>query len=69
VSFSPAGWSLLIDGTFDDLPGVHGTRTSGKLGRSVLELDTAVSTPDDVVAAIAELGSNAEWQPADQERR
>ncbi|MBC7300079.1 MULTISPECIES: heavy-metal-associated domain-containing protein [Actinomycetes] len=51
--------ALLIDDTLEDLPGVAGTQTSMKKGRSTVELDAAVTTPDDVIAAITELGYTA----------
>ncbi|TDD10161.1 copper chaperone [Saccharopolyspora terrae] len=52
--------SLLIDDVLEDLPGVHTTTTSVKAGRSVVELDLARSSTDDVIAAIAEVGYRAE---------
>jgi len=50
--------ALLIDDTLEDLPGVRGAQTSMKRGRSVVELD-ARCCPDDVVAAVEELGYHA----------
>lgn len=50
-----ASCALLIDDTLQDLPGVRGTETSVKAGRSVVELGDG-STPADVIAAINELG-------------
>jgi copper chaperone len=51
--------ALLVDDTLEDLPGVHHSRTSSKDGRSIVELDTTLSTTDAVVAAIDELGYQA----------
>jgi copper chaperone len=55
-----ASCALLIDDVLDDLPGVHDTRTSVKDGRSIVQLDTTRSTPAEVIAAIDELGYQAE---------
>ncbi len=51
--------ALLIDDTLDDLPGVHSTQTTVKQGRSTVELDPSRSSPEDVIAAIEELGYRA----------
>ncbi|MFF5035639.1 heavy-metal-associated domain-containing protein [Nocardia salmonicida] len=51
--------ALLIDDTLEDLPGVTSTQTSMKKGRSTVELDATITTPDDVIAAITELGYTA----------
>ncbi|NNH70581.1 heavy metal transporter [Nocardia uniformis] len=51
--------ALLVDDTLDDLPGVHSAQTTMKKGRSIVELDTAATTTDDVVAAIETLGYTA----------
>lgn len=51
--------ALLIDDALEDLPGVRSTQTSMKKARSTVELDTALSTADDVIAAITELGYTA----------
>ena len=51
--------ALLIDDTLEDLPGVGDTQTSMKKGLSTVELDVAVTTPEDVIAAITELGYTA----------
>ncbi|MGW5440737.1 MULTISPECIES: heavy-metal-associated domain-containing protein [Nocardia] len=51
--------ALLIDDTLEDLPGVGSTQTSMKKGRATVDLDSAVTTPDDVIAAITELGYTA----------
>ncbi|MGW5314697.1 heavy-metal-associated domain-containing protein [Nocardia thailandica] len=55
--------ALLIDDTLADLPGVHDTRTSKKSGLTTVELDPAVMAPQQVVAAIAELGYTATLTP------
>ena len=52
--------AILIDETLEDLPGVVGTRTSMRQGRSVVELDPASCGPRDVIAAIGELGYAAQ---------
>ncbi len=51
--------ALLIDDTLEDLPGVGATQTSMKKGLSTVELDVAVTTAEDVIAAITELGYTA----------
>lgn len=51
--------ALLIDDTLEDLPGVLSTQTTIKQGRSTVELDASQSSPDDVIAAIEELGYRA----------
>ncbi|GAD83368.1 heavy-metal-associated domain-containing protein [Nocardia asteroides NBRC 15531] len=51
--------ALLIDDTLEDLPGVGGAQTSMKKGLSTVELDVAVTTAEDVIAAITELGYTA----------
>ncbi|MGW5441608.1 heavy-metal-associated domain-containing protein [Nocardia asteroides] len=51
--------ALLIDDTLEDLPGVGGTQTSMKKGLSTVELDVAVTSAEDVIAAITELGYTA----------
>lgn len=54
-----ASCALLIDDALADLPGVLDSRTSRKKGSSVVELDTAACTPEDVIATIRELGYTA----------
>ena len=61
---------ILIDATQQaahlrliDLPGVRDTRTSKKSGLTTVELDPAVMAPQQVVAAIAELGYTATLTP------
>jgi copper chaperone len=51
--------ALLIDDALEDLPGVVSTQTSVKQGRSVVELEPAVCRPEEVVAAVGELGYTA----------
>jgi len=48
--------ALLIDDALEDLPGVHATRTTRKRGLSTVELDVDVTSAEDVLKAIAELG-------------
>jgi copper chaperone len=55
--------AILIDETLEDLPGVVGTRTSMRQGRSVVELNPASCEPRDIVAAIGELGYAAQHMP------
>jgi copper chaperone len=52
--------ALLIDDALEDLPGVRSTRTTVKAGRSTVELDTARSSPQEVIRAIEQLGYHAE---------
>lgn len=54
-----ASCALLIDDVLEDLPGVRSTSTSMKRARTVVEVDPASCAPDDVVAAIAEVGYQA----------
>jgi copper chaperone len=51
--------ALLIDDTLEDLPGVRSTQTTMKKGLSTVELDPSQSSPDDVIAAIEQLGYRA----------
>jgi len=51
--------ALLIDDTLEDLPGVHDTRTTVKTGRATVELDLTRSSPEDVIAAISDIGYQA----------
>ncbi|WP_336672249.1 heavy-metal-associated domain-containing protein [Tsukamurella sp. USMM236] len=48
--------ALLIDDALEDLPGVIAASTSRKQGVTVVDLDTARTTPNEVVATITELG-------------
>lgn len=54
-----ASCALLIDDALGDLPGVTASRTSAKDHRSTVDLDTELSSPDEVLAAISELGYQA----------
>jgi copper chaperone len=51
--------ALLIDDTLEDLPGVRSTQTTRKQGRSTVELDPNLTSSEDVVHAIGELGYRA----------
>jgi len=51
--------ALLIDDALEDLPGVRGTQTRIKQGRSTVELDASLSSPQDVIGVIEELGYRA----------
>lgn len=51
--------ALLIDDALEDLPGVRRTQTTMKKRRSVVDLDTTLSTPAEVVGAITDLGYTA----------
>jgi len=55
--------ALLVDDTLEDLPGVSGAQTSVKQSRSTVELDLTQCGPDEVIAAIAELGYRASPLP------
>ncbi|MGH4016120.1 MAG: heavy-metal-associated domain-containing protein [Pseudonocardiaceae bacterium] len=55
--------ALLIDDALKDLPGVHGTQTRMKQGRSTVELDPNLSRPEDVIKVIEELGYRASPLP------
>lgn len=55
--------ALLIDDALDDLPGVHHSQTTVKVGHSTVELDTSQSSPQDVISAIEELGYRASPLP------
>lgn len=52
--------ALLIDDILEDLPGVLSTSTSRKQGRTVVEVDPASCTPEQVTAAITEVGYQAQ---------
>lgn len=51
--------ALLVDDTLEDLPGVITTHTTVKAGRSKVELDTTVTTPEEVLNAVTQLGYRA----------
>lgn len=54
-----ASCALLIDDVLEDLPGVHATKTTAKPPHTTVEVDTSLTHPDEVVAAIDELGYQA----------
>jgi copper chaperone len=54
-----ASCALLVDDVLADLPGVAHVETSRRRERSIVGLDPAATTPQDVVAAIQELGYTA----------
>jgi copper chaperone len=54
--------ALLIDDSLEGLFGVHGTQTTVKSGRAILELDTQ-SSPGAVIHPIEELGYRASLLP------
>ncbi len=54
-----ASCGLLIDETLEDVPGVLRSQTSVRARRTVVEVDPAVASPQDVVAGIAEAGYRA----------
>ncbi len=55
--------ALLIDDTLENLPGVRRAETAMRKGRSVVDLDTAATSPDEVAAAITGLGYQARLLP------
>jgi copper chaperone len=55
--------ALLIDDVLEDLPGVRATHTTVKGGRATVDLDPTRSSPQDVIAAINELGYQARLEP------
>lgn len=58
-----ASCSLLIDETLEDLPGVAASSTSVRNGRTIVELDTARTNPQQVIDTITGLGYRACPQP------
>jgi copper chaperone len=54
---------LLIDDTLEDLPGVSGSHTDLKAGRSTVQLDTTLTEPQHVIATITGLGYTAAVEP------
>lgn len=58
-----ASCSLLIDDALEDLPGVQDTRTDLKAKRTIVHLDTAITSPQQVIDTITELGYTATTQP------
>lgn len=57
-----ASCSLLIDDTLEDLPGVQRSHTDLKANRATVQLDTALTTAQQVIDAIADLGYTATAQ-------
>ena len=55
-----ASCGLLIDDVVEDLEGVQRSQTDNRAGRAVVVLDPTVVSVEDVVAAIAEAGYEAE---------
>jgi copper chaperone len=53
----------LIDDAVEDVPGIRAVRTEFDAGRSTVELDTAVGTPQQVIDTISSLGYHAALQP------
>lgn len=47
---------LLIDETLEDLPGITGSETSVRAGRTVVDIDDTLCTPAQVAAAITAAG-------------
>lgn len=58
-----ASCGLLVDDNLLDVPGVSAAQTSVRDGRTVVHLDTARASVDDVVAAIAAAGYAAQLAP------
>jgi copper chaperone CopZ len=57
-----ASCGLLIDDELDDLDGVLAAQTSVRRGTSTVTVDPARCGPQDVIAAIASVGYQAEPQ-------
>jgi copper chaperone CopZ len=55
--------SLLIDDALEDLPGVSGSHTELKAGRSTVQLDATLTAPRQVIDTITGLGYTASVQP------
>jgi copper chaperone len=55
--------SLLIDDALEDLPGVSGSHTEVKAGRSTVQLDTSLTDTREVIDTITGLGYAASVQP------
>ena len=54
---------MLVDDTLEELDGVFSTRTSVRAATSTVRADPQRCLPEDVVAAIAELGYQASLNP------
>jgi copper chaperone len=50
---------LLVDETLEELPGVRSASTDVRAGRTVVEVDPALCTAEQIVAAVAEAGYSA----------
>jgi copper chaperone len=59
-----ASCGLLIDDEVEDLPGVTRSQTSVRSGRTVVDVDPDLATPQDIVAAIALAGYPAHLEDA-----
>ena len=58
-----ASCGLLIDDALEELAGVHRSETDSRRGRTVVRVDRSVTTADDIVAAIVEVGYQVESGP------
>lgn len=58
-----ASCGLLVDEELEDLPGVLGSTTSVRRGRTVVRADTDRCTPERVVAAVGAVGYTAVHRP------
>lgn len=58
-----ASCGLLIDDALEDLTGVTRSETSLREGRTIVHLDPAMCSPDQLVAAVAEAGYTATVLP------
>ncbi len=57
-----ASCGMLIDDTLEDLPGVTRSTTSLRAGRTTVDTDPDQTTPQAIIAAIAEAGYAATWE-------
>lgn len=57
-----ASCSLLIDDALEDLPGVQGSQTELKAKRSTVQLDTTLTSAQQVIDTITDLGYAATQQ-------
>ena len=51
-----ASCGLLIDDALEELPGVARAQTDSRKGRTVAQVDLAITSVDDMMAAIADAG-------------
>ncbi|OKH80774.1 heavy metal transporter [Mycobacterium sp. ST-F2] len=58
-----ASCSLLIDDALEDLPGVQDAHTDLKANRATVQLDTTLTTAQQVIDTITNLGYTATPQP------